>query len=80
MITLNQPVILKRPHDIIDIIDVRDVSIIIKKLLKIDFSGILNIGNSKISPLKLAHILKNIFGSGSKLFMIKTLILKNLTI
>ena len=65
----NHPVILKRPHDIIDIIDVRDVSIIIKKLLKINFSGILNIGNSKeISPLKLAHVLRNIFGSGQIIY------------
>ena len=61
----NKPVILKRPYDIIDIIDVRDVVNIIKNLLKMNFSGILNIGNSiENSPLDLAKILVSLFGSG----------------
>ena len=60
-----KPIILKRPNDLIDIIDVRDVSKIIKNLIKIDYSGILNIGTSfESSPIQLAKKLVKLYGSG----------------
>lgn len=60
-----KPIILKRPNDIIDIIDVRDVTKIIKNLIKIDYSGILNIGTSfESSPIQLAKKLVKLYGSG----------------
>ena len=61
----NKPIILKRPNDNIDIIDVRDIVRIIRSLIKIKFSGILNLGtSSENTPFQLASNLIKLYGSG----------------
>lgn len=65
----NEPIILNKPYDIIDIIDVRDVVNIIIVLIKINFSGIINLGNAiEYSPFDIAKKLKKLYGSGDILF------------